>query len=549
MTDSSKHPHHVHGTGQSDPKWIPARDLNNDGADLMGRGEIDEAERMLREAIALTSGSDEANARDIHARALLNLSGVHDFRAELGEALRIVDEALMIAQRLVDEIGDVRGTRTVIVNGMVSRTQILVQSDRMDDAFAQTDEALALLDAYDVHQDALMRFQVHNARASLLLFAGRLQDAETEARRALDLSAIVDPRLAAHPYLTLAAVARHTGDSAASYEFIELADALSDNEDTDAVTRQITLENRARAAMQQERFDEAGDLFRQAARLAKEGGLATRLTASKMGVAAAYLQTGNPVLAAKVLRQLIAELGTEGAVHDRREAYSYLGDAESRRGKFVLADEAYRASRALARSPYELCRTDLRRAEMHAEWASFTPLPRKRAERLRTALDMTIPVLLATEALRNSFTPGPVRERWSLEVTAPARELAFTLMIFISDYSVSLEMLENATASATLQAESVEAVHASAPDDERLAPVTPLFGDDPDPDVGAESVELPAAAAGFVGDMGSSSAVRFAPPPRVMAAPGQEPALEKWIRVAEAQYGVAVRSDVVVAGW
>lgn len=543
--DSPQRPRDIHGTGRSDPKWIPARDLNNDGADLLGRGEIDEAERMLREAITLTSDSDEANARDIHARALLNLSGVYDFRAELGEALRIVDESLTIAQRLVDEVGDVRGTRTVIVNGMVSRTQILVQSDRMDDAFAQTEEALALLDAHDVHQDALMRFQVHNVRASLLLFAGRLQDAEIEARRALDLSATVDPRLAAHAYLTLAAVAQHTGDSAASHEFIELASALSDNDDTDAVTRQITLENRARAAMQQERFDEAGDLFREAARLAKEGGLATRLTASKMGVAAAYLQTGNPVLAAKVLRQLIAELGTEGAVHDRREAYNYLGDAESKRGKFVLADEAYRASRALARSPYELCRTDLRRAEMQAEWASFTPLPGKRMERLRRGLDMAIPVLLATEAMRADFAPGPVRERWSLEVSAPARELAFRLATTLGDGEVLFALIENASASATLQAEALDA--GAVVEREEVAPVTELF-----PAAAMESVDdalLPAAASGLVGELAAPAPLRFAPPPRVMPIPGTAPALEKWIRIAEAEYGVAVRSETVVAAW
>lgn len=553
MTDS---PHetarHIRGRVPTSEPWIVVRDLNNDGAALLNRGDTAEGARMLREAVARTEGSDEVVARDLRARALLNLSGVLDFRAELGEALRLVDESLAVGAALVAEVGDERGTRTVIVNGMVSRTQILAQSDRLEDALAQANEALAMLDEHEIGQADLMRFQVLNVRASLLLFTGRLQDAEADARHALDLTARVDPTLAAHPYLTLGAIAQQTGDLAASHEFIELASIVQAS-DGDVVTRQITMENRARAAMQQERYDEAGELFRQAAILAEEGGLVTRLTASRMGYAAVYLQSGNPVLAAKVLRQLIDELGTDGAVHDRREAHSFLGDAESKRGKFVLADEAYRAARDLSRSAYERCRVDLRRAEMQAEWASFTPLPGKRISRLREGLEMAIPVLLATEALRGGFTPGPTRERWSLEVAAPARELAFRLAVLLDDGEVLFALIENATASATLQAEAAEAAAAAQlPSDGRSAAVIELFGTVPDENdcSGADSgVELPAAAAGFVGDMSSSAPPRFAPPPRIVAIPGAEPALEKWIRIAEAEYGVTVRSEVVVAAW
>lgn len=539
---------HVHGRVPTSEAWIPVRDLNNDGAELASRGELDEADRKLREALARTEGRDEVDARDLRTRALLNLSSVHDFRAELNEALQLIDESLRICAELVDDVGDERGTRTVIVNAMVARTQILAQSDRMDEALSQADEALAMLNAHDIGQADLMRFQVLNVRSSLLLFMGRLQDSEADARSTLDLAARVDPTLAAHSYLTLGAIAQQTGDLAGSHEFIELANAVQAS-DGDVVTRQITMENRARAAMQQERWDESSELFKQAAILAKEGGLVTRLTASRMGYAAVYLQTGNPVLAAKVLRQLIDELGTDGAVHDRREAYSFLGDAESKRAKFVLADEAYRAARELSRSSYERCRVDLRRAEMQAEWASFTPLPKKRTSRLREGLEMAIPVLLATEALRGGFAPGPIRERWSLEVAAPARELAFRLATLLSDGEVLVALIENAAASATLQAEAAEAqLHSVG----HIAPVIDLFGADlPEDDFNdvESGAELPAAAAGFVGDMVSSVPVRFAPPPRVVAVPGAEPALEKWIQIAEAEYGVTVRSDVVVAAW
>lgn len=543
---------HVRGRVPTSEPWIPVRDLNNDGAKLLGRGDTDAGARMLREAIARTEGSDEVEARDLRARALINLSGMHDYRAELDEALRLIDEALSIGTALVEEVGDERGTRTVIVNGMVSRTQILAQSDHLEEALVQADEALAMLDAHDdIGQADLMRFQVHNVRSSLLLFTGRLQDAEADARAALDLAARVDPALAAHPYLTLGAIAQQTGDMAASNEFIELAHGMQDPEG-DLVTRQITRENRARSAMRQGRHEEAGDLFREAAILAREGDLVTRETASRMGAAAAYLQIGNPALAAKTLRTLIDELGTDGAVHDRREAYGFLGDAESKRGKFALADEAYLAARELTRSAYERCRVDLRRAEMQAEWASFTPLSKKRMERLRRGLDLAIPVLLATEALRADFTPGPVRERWSLQVSAPARELAFRLAVTLGDAEVLFALIENASASATLQAESIEArLSDSDPEDAPLAPVTDLF---PDPTPPAEpdsqiDLVLPAAASGFIGEIAAPVPLRFAPPPRVMPIPGSEPALEPWIRIAEAEYDVAVRSETVVAGW
>lgn len=544
--DSAGNARHIHGRVPTSEPWIPVRDLNNDGASLLNHGDIDKGARMLNEVIARTGGYSEIDPRNLRMRALINLAGVHDYRAELDAALRLLDEALTIGHALVAEIGDERGTRTVMVNGMVSRTQALVQSDRMDEALNQADEAMAVLDAHnDIDQADLMRFQVHNVRASLLLFTGRLQDAETEARRAVEFASVVDPSLAAHPYLTLGAVAQQTGDLAAANEFIELAHTIQ-APDADLATRQVTTENRARTAMQQHRYAEAGELFEQAEALAEEAGLVTRRTASRMGYAAAYLQTGNPVVAAKALRKLIAELGTDGAVHDRREAYSFLGDAESKRGKFAPADEAYRAARELSRSAYELCRVDLRRAEMQAEWASFTPLPRKRMARLREGLDMAIPVLLATEALRGDFGPGPTRERWGLQVAAPARELAFRLAVILGDGQVLFELIENAAASATLHAEAIEAQLPSAkPDDAPLAPIVDLF---PNEATEAES-ELPAAASGFVGPTATASPLRFAPPPRVVAMPGAEPALERWIRIAETEYGVTVRSDTVVASW
>src|SRR5690606_18458277 len=94
---------------------------------------------------------------------------------------------------------------------------------------------------------------------------------------------------------------------------------------------------------------------------------------------------------------------------------------------------------------------------------------------------LAVPVLLTTEALRGDFAPGPVRERWSLQVAAPARELAFRLAVALGDGETLFALIENASASVTLLAESIEAQDAAADPDAHvpdpalrvLAPVEP----------------------------------------------------------------------------
>lgn len=532
----------IHGRVPASEPWIPVRDLNNGGAQALSRGDVAVGVRMLREALALTDGVADIEARELRSRALLNLANAHGDRGEVVEALALIDESLALTADVIDEIGDERGTHAVRANAMVLRAQTLSQSAHIDEALEQADAAQAMIDTHDgIDAAPLMRFQLAHVRSTLLMAAGRVQEAEGEARRALELALPVDPALAVHPYLTLASVAHRTGDADAARELVELAAGLQADGD-DVMARQVTTESRARLALEQQRFDEAAELFREAAALADQAGLHTRASASRLGAAAVYLQSGNPVIAARALRKMIAELGEDGAVADRRDAYGYLGDAESRRGRFSAADEAYRQARALSRSPYEMCRVDLRRAEMHAEWASATPLPGRRMARLRMALETAVPVLLATEALRGGFAPGPTRERWSLQVAAPARELAFRLAVLLGENALVFELVENAAASATLQIESIETGEV-VEDAGVVAPVIDLFGAVDEP-----AEELPAAASGFAGDV-SSIPVRFAPPPRVVALPGAEPVLEKWVRIAEAEYGVPVRGDQVVAAW
>lgn len=538
-------PRAIRGKKPLAPQWHDLRDAHNAAVELLQVGDVDTAARRLRDVLAALEGTEDLSAWDLRARAQLNLASALE-GVDTAAALAVTDEAIATASAVVERDGDEYGTRIVLVNALLSRAQTLAARDRLDDALAQISLAEGVLGAHEIEQADLMRFSAHNIRTGLLIFLGRLEEADTEARRSLAAALVVDPRLAVHAYVNLGAIAQRTGDDQAAWEFMDLATRLQ-GDDSDAVAAQIAVENRARIAMQQRRFAEAEEGFLRAVELARAAGLRTRLAASRTGLAAVYLESGNPARAAKRLRELIADMDTTGAVHERREAYGFLGDAESKRGRFAVADEAYLAARDLTRSAHERCRVNLRRAEMQAEWASFTPGPRKRAERLTAGLHLAIPVLLATEALRGAFAPGPVRERWSLQVAAPARELAFRLAVTLGDGELLFALIENATASATLMAETIEARDAAA----TLTVVEPVppVREAATTDAFAADL-LPAAASGFVGDPSAATAgLRFAPPPRVVAIPGQAPVLDAFIRAAEEEYGVTVRSERVVASW
>lgn len=531
-------PSAVLGRIPATPRWKPGRDKNNEAAMMLHAGRVDEAAALLGEVVALTRVADvDGEGLDMRARALLNLAAAHEFRGDLVEALRTADEGLAAASEALELIGDERATRTVQLNGMLARAQTLTQMDRLDDALAGIDDAEALLDSEGLDQRELLQFSVHNARTAVLIVTGRLQEADDEAQRALAVALPVGPALSGHAYANLGVIAQRTGDDEAAREYLQLAHRAQELSG-DATSRQHAVENLARAALQEGRMREAEEGFRKAAELAQQIGLTTRLAASRTGLAAVLLQSGRAGAAAKALRTLLDELDPDAAVHERLEAYSFLGDAESTRNRYPAADDAYRAALDLARSPRDRGRINLRRAEMHAEWASMSITPRSRRARLEKARDLAIPVLLVTEALRDGLAPGGTRERWSLQVAAPARELAFRLARTLGDSALLFQLVENAAASVTLQASAAADTAVILPFERPSGPRDDVW----------ERDELPAAAAGLVGGEGTAS-VRFAPPPRVVAVPGGDPVLDEWIRTAEAEYGIPLRTETTVPAW
>lgn len=548
--EEARPPSAIRGRLPATARWKAGRDINNAAAMLLHEGRVDEGAAKLRETVALTRVDDiDGEGLDLRARALLNLASAHEFGGDLDGALRLTDEGLDAAAQTIALIGDERATHTVQINGMLSRAQTLTLMDRLDDALDGIADAEALLDdpaGDEVDQRDLLAFAVHNARTAALIMTGRLQEAEDEAKRGLAIAVTVGPELSGHAYANLGVIAQRTGDDAAAREYLQLAQHAQQL-GGDATGRQLAVENLAREAMQAGRHREAEEGFRKAAELAGRIGLKTRLAASRTGLAAVQLQAGRAGAAAKTLRVLLTDLGQDAAVHERLEAQAFLGDAESARHRYPAADEAYRAALDLTRSASEQARVNLRRAEMHAEWAAMSFTPRSRMQRLEKARDLAIPVLLVTEALRDGFAPGGTRERWSLQVAAPARELAFRLARTLGDAALLFELVENAAAAVTLQAVAESAD--TAPSAGALLPFPipepPSAPDAPSGDLD----ELPAAAAGLAGGASATASVRFAPPPRVVAMPGAAPVLDAWIDAAEAEYGMTLRSATMVAAW
>lgn len=548
----------VRGRIPASPRWRAARDLNNAGATALHAGDLAHASELLGRAIAATRGHDaDGEALDLRARALLNLAAAREWRGAFAEALTLGDEGIAAADAAVALVGDERATRTVAVNGRLSRAQTLLALDRAGEALTELDAVAAdLADLADgLDQRELLTASLHNARTGALITLGRIHEAEAEAHRTVDAAGLVAPELAAHAYANLAAIAQATGAPTAE-EYLSLAAALQDS-GADRASHQLILENRARAALQHGRDDEAADLFTRAEAVAREAGLLPRIAACRTGIAAIELRRGRVGRAVKTLRGLIAELDDVGAVHELREAHGFLGDAQCALGRYDEAQESYSRARQLARSVHERCRVDLRRAEAFAEQAAETPVADTRLALLHTALTIAVPVHLTTEALREDFPAGPARERWAQRITAPARELAFRLAVTLGGSELLHDLIENAAASATLRADATGSGAAEKPDvgasvfgasvvGTPAGTVGPATARPVDDDVDL----LPAAAAGFAGTGdGAAPELRFALPPRVLPYPGAEPALGAWIERAEAVYGVPVRSAGVVVSW
>ena len=573
-------PGSVRGLKSSGERWRPVRDRNNQGAVLLRNGETARGAALLREAVELTRRPDvDLPGLEVRARALGNLAAATERGGDLQAALDQIEEAIATGQQVIEQVGDEYGTCAVVLSGHLSRAQTLILLDRLDEASAATDRAEELLPMLDEsnRSSGVLQFTLHNVRCGVLFTLGRLQAAEQEVREALRIALATKPELAGHAYANLAAIAQATGDEPGSRDYLGMAEQMH-SLGGDASGRQLAVENLARAALQQGRLEEAREQFERAGALAEQAGFTARAAACRYGVAAVWQRSGRLGKAAKVLRAAIAELPAEGASQERMEAYGFLGDVDSMRMRFADAEQAYLAARQHAQGTHQRCRVDIRRAEMHAEWAAVSVAPSKRLARIQQACELAVPALLAVEALREEFPPGPVRERWIAQVAAPARELAFRLARTLGDGQLVHDLILTTAAAVSFDpAESaaidagdvVDLAEVSGVQHDRATPLRtalsqwtgepsieptglPVTGPPDSDDQASRQPLTPAAVAGLlVGaeKSGMFDQPRFGLPPGVRAAPGSPVALQSWITLAEQRYGLRIRSDEVVPAW
>lgn len=209
-------PRAIRGKKPLGPQWHDLRDAHNAAVALLQAGDVDTATQRLRDVLAALEDTDDVSAWDLRARAQLNLASALE-GVDTAAALEMTDEAIATASAVLERDGDEYGTRTVLVNALLSRAQTLAARDRLDDALAQISVAEEVLDAHEIEQADLMRFSAHSIRTGLLIFLGRLAEADAEARRSLAAALVVDPRLAVQAYMNLGAIAQRTGDEQAAW--------------------------------------------------------------------------------------------------------------------------------------------------------------------------------------------------------------------------------------------------------------------------------------------------------------------------------------------
>ncbi|MFG3343138.1 tetratricopeptide repeat protein [Glycomyces sp. NPDC048151] len=536
----------LHGKETSGPRWAAFRELNNAAARLASEGRVTEAAAMFAEAYALTLVDDlDAAGFDGRARVLGNLSSLAEGRGETAEALRLAGEALRACERAEREAGDRYGTVAVRTSVLIQRAQTFQLLGRYDDALTDLDAALALTSDTGTGDDRLLEFNLHNTRSVLLFGLERFEEAETVARRALDLANAFDPRLAAHPYTNLGMIAQahNAGDDAMSY--LRSAEQIH-TAAGDLVQAALVVANQGRVAARMGDPEAAGRLLARAEQTFLDGEHPLRAAEIRLSRAHVAFQSGDADLARSLLPQAIEALRDAGHVVMLAEALGVRGDMLAAEGDLYEAEQAFLEARALYEQTgarYQVARVDMRRALAISAAAERAADPQEQGHLVLLALNLSLPSALATDAIRHTYAPGRAREQWAATVAIPAMAHALHLVTVMEDGALMSELLEHMSGTVSLHAPASAAA---------LAP------DQPPPDLAAPDLPVPsgeparlafAASAFITGTSADFPAPQFALPPRLRVNPNRPSALEPWITETEHRYGFAIRSDQVVDSW
>ena len=531
----------IRGLGNAGPRWQHVAEMFTELERTQARGGAVASEPVTRRIIEATQVPDvDATGLDIRARGLTNLAAIVEAKGDLEGSIALATEAIDLCHVVEADVGTARRTVDVRIGCLINRAQTLALVGRDADGLADLATAEA---AFDADTPPLLAFGLHNTRGNAWLALERFEEAEAEFRAALDVALAHEPRLAAHASTGLAGVLHRTGDRAAAREQMRLA---RDLQATGAASAAHVDEGLARLALEQGDTAEAEALFSAAERGFLAGGDPRRAAGSRFGRAAVLLNRGRLLGARRIARQALDDFTEQGDIAARIETTILLGDIYARALRFVDADDHYLRARELCAAHgtmHELARIDVRRAGVAHHAAGVAIRPSEKQRRLLGALNLALPAALATDAMRQRFSPGPVRERWVTGVAGVALTITMEILVSLQHSRLVIELLEFVSAAATLDASGSAArsdglaVHADArsPFETASPEGTPL------------DAEYALTAAGAPGD--GTPGIAPGLPPRVRSMPDGSDEFHQWIEEAERRYELRIRSTDVIDAW
>lgn len=543
----------VQGKATLGPRWQRFRELNNFAAGLLGQGRYVEALEPLEAAYRETLVDDvDIAGIDARARVLSNLSSTSENLGRIDESLRQAAEALEACDVVLAAAGDHYGTRAAKSAILINRAQTYHQIGRLAESLADIDDALELAAGNTAANDRLLTVNLYNTKTVTLTAMGRWEEAETQARLALDLALNDFPELVGYPYGNLASIKQATGDLSGSKEFLLLA-AEAHQATGNHPSHAMATANLGRLAVRNGDFKEAATLFAQAEEAFTQIQQPIRVAEIRYSQGLLALQSGDFDTARRLLTDAVRRLEAAGISESLAECHGYLADMLAAAGDFPAADISYDRARnvyAAMGNPTQQARIDGLRAVSRFIRAATVP-PDQREPLLLEALNLGLPAALATDAVRHRFSPGPARERWVTTVAAPIMSFSFALAVHLDDTALLWELIENTTATVNLTPQA-----AANPIEADLGrALTTLSSEEPQAafaHLDLAAGRLPFAASAFLTESANNDMFptpRFDLPPRLRIDPDRSSILSDWIDLAEQRYGIAIRSREEIDSW
>lgn len=524
----------LRGPGDLPPRWRHVETLLDEMARAHAEGGLAASEGATHRIVEATLVGDvDAQGLDIRARALSNLAAIAEARGAFEESIALATQAIELYERVETELGTQRRTVDARIGCLINRAQTHALRGDHEHGLADLDAAAEALDA---ETPPMLVFGFHNTRANALLVTERFEEAEAEFRRALDVALACEPRLAAHAYAGLAALAHRTGDRALAEEQMRLS---TDLQATDAASAARADENLARMLLEHGEVEEAETRLAAAEEGYRRGGDPRGAAGSRFARAAVLFARGRLRPARKLATEALGDFTAQGDIAAQIETHLLLGDLHARARRFTDADRDYMRARELCdgqETMHALARIDVRRASLAYAATGAAIRPSEQRRRLELALSLALPAALATDAMRARFAPGPARERWVTGVASVALTTAFEVITAMRHTRLAVELMEFAASSTTLEP-------GWTADRERL----PLQTHARSP------FDVPFALAAGAGP--TASAVPeprtewLGLPPRLRAMTDGSREFHRWIAEAEHRYRLRIRSDDVIDAW